>query len=114
MAEWAIQGFSRVIRLLYPMSNVKDRKTVRDEQFSDPDRGLKTRKLDRVAIGGLAPLNQGPAVSFSPKNGRGSDRKRPGATGSDREIFRNEKVFLTEKNPFSGLPLTVFLIILDN
>jgi len=40
-----------------------------------------------------------------------------GATGSDREqreIFRNEKVFFTEKNPFSWLPLTVFLIILDN
>jgi len=41
-------------------------------------------------------------------------RKLQGATGSDREIFRNEKVFLTEKNPFSRLPLTVFLIILDN
>jgi hypothetical protein len=41
------------------MSNVKDRKTVRCEQFSDRDGGLKTRKLDRVAIAGFAPVEIG-------------------------------------------------------
>jgi len=62
----------------------------------------------------IIPLKKGEFDKNSPRKIAG------GATGSDREqreareMFRNEKVFLTEKNPFSWLPLTVFLIILDN
>jgi hypothetical protein len=47
-------------------------------------------------------------------------RKMPGEAEEaeeergEREIFPNEKAFLTGKNPVSWLPLTVFLVTLDN